>query len=1165
MFVRGGRVVHSASDLKAAVECEWAMLRRLDAKLGRVEAVPDPVDAMERRAKRLGNEHEERKLADYRERFGPYRPGRGGGVAAIERPADPTGFHALEAAQAATLVAIADGADVVYQGTFFDGAFLGFADFLMRHAGVWEVYDTKLARTARVPALLQVAAYSKQLAALGVPVGPHAHLVLGDGTTSTHAVADVLPVFERLQARLLELVAARLADSQPIGWDAAGVRRDGRCAECAAQVEATRDVLLVARLTGRQRERLHAVGIRTIDGFAASRGPIEGIGPAALQRLRLQAQLQLRAERERRSEGTEVFAEVIDPEGLAALPAPDAGDVFFDFEGDPLWTDDDRVWGLEYLFGLVDEAGQDGYTPFWAHDRAGERQALLDFLHFVRDRRRAHPGMHVYHYADYERSHLQQLCARHGVGEAILDDLLRDHVLVDLYPVVTRTLRISERSYGLKRLEPLYMGDEPRRSEVTTGGDSIQFYLRYTELMREGSTTAAEQVLAEIADYNRTDCVSTLRLRDWLLVQADALRVRRRAPAPDEPPGDRRLARREDVAREALLAPVAGITRSLRTADEAALALAAAAIEYHRREDKSFWWEHFNREIAPVDDWADRRDVLVIEHAAVLEDWGRDGGRQVVHRRLRIRGELPAGSALKPGQAPFVLYDVPVSEPWADVPDGQRAEHDHTAVERITELRNGSVEIELDERASSGGPGWSALPVALTAPRPLPTRNQRQAILDWGEALAVRGVAAARDPATDLLRRIPPRLHGAGLAPVAGGDTVTAVVDSALRLDDSYLAVQGPPGTGKTHLGAQVIARLVGRGWRIGVVAQSHAVIENLLERVLVAGVEPGRVGKRSSPDRTTGGWTVLEGNDIPAFLVQGGGVVLGGTSWDVTHRGRVGARALDLLVVDEAGQYSLADTIAVAAAARNLLLLGDPQQLPQVSQGLHPEPVDESALGWLSGGHDVLPAHLGYFLAETWRMHPALTAAVSALSYDGRLAARTPTTTARSLEGIAPGLHPEPVEHAGDSVESEAEARAVVDLVRRTVGTRWTDPSADRFDEPLRPADLAVVAPYNAQVALIRTLLDAAHLRETPVGTVDKFQGKEAVVVIVSMTASSAADVPRGISFLLKRNRLNVAVSRAQWASHLVHSPALADYLPRTAVGLAELSGFLRLTGRDA
>jgi uncharacterized protein len=328
--------------------------------------------------------------------------------------------------------------------------------------------------------------------------------------------------------------------------------------------------------------------------------------------------------------------------------------------------------------------------------------------------------------------------------------------------------------------------------------------------------------------------------------------------------------------------------------------------------------------------------------------------------------------------------------------------------------------------------------------------------------------------------------------------------------------------------------------------------------------VDPRSVGKRRSPDGPAGSWTALGPDGIAGFLAQPGpgGMVLGGTSWDFTNRARVGFRELDLLVVDEAGQYSLADTIAVAASARNLLLLGDPQQLPQVSQGLHPEPVDESALGWLSAGHDVLPAHLGFFLAETWRMHPALTAAVSDLSYEGRLRSRVPETTDRHLAGVAPGLHPLPLAHTGDTVESATEAAAVLDLVRTHLGLPWTDPSRGRVDDPLGEDDLIVVAPFNAQVALLRATLDAAGLRRVRVGTVDRFQGQEAVLAIVSLTASSPADVPRGIGFVLSRNRMNVAISRAQWASFLVHSPALAGALPLDAEGVAELSGFLRLTG---
>src|SRR5690606_15974900 len=230
----------------------------------------------------------------------------------------------------------------------------------------------------------------------------------------------------------------------------------------------------------------------------------------------------------------------------------------------------------------------------------------------------------------------------------------------------------------------------------------------------------------------------------------------------------------------------------------------------------------------------------------------------------------------------------------------------------------------------------------------------------------------------------------------------------------------------------------------------------------------------------------------------QHSGYVVGGTAWDFSNPARVPRRSLDLLVIDEAGQFSLAATIASSVAARNLLLLGDPQQLPQVSQGLHPEPVDGSALGWISDGHDVLPPDLGYFLPASRRMHPAVTAPVSELSYEGALHAH-PDATARRLEGVEPGLHPVPVEHEGNSVESSEEAERVVELVRSALGLPWTDPRDGADAHPLTEAGIIVVSPYNAQVAMVRDALDAAGYPAVRVGTVDKFQGQEAVIAIVT------------------------------------------------------------------
>jgi uncharacterized protein len=336
--------------------------------------------------------------------------------------------------------------------------------------------------------------------------------------------------------------------------------------------------------------------------------------------------------------------------------------------------------------------------------------------------------------------------------------------------------------------------------------------------------------------------------------------------------------------------------------------------------------------------------------------------------------------------------------------------------------------------------------------------------------------------------------------------------------------------------------------------------VENLVCDVLKAGVDGAHVAKKLNT--VNHGWTELTNPEFAGYLSDhasdGIGCVVGGTGWDFANANKIPRLTLDLLVVEEAGQYSLASTIAVAPSARNLMLLGDPQQLPQVSQGTHPEPVDCSALGWIVDGRHTLPSEFGYFLDRSYRMHPAVCAAVSRLSYDNRLQSELEVTTARCLAGYEPGVRTITVDHDGNSTDSPEEADRIVAEIAGLLGTPWTD---DGVTVPLAAQDVLVVTPYNAQVVTLRRRLDAAGYGGVEVGTVDKFQGRQAPVVFVSMTASSADDVPRGISFLLNRNRLNVAVSRAKYLSVIVRSPLLTEYLPSTPDRLIELGAFLSLS----
>ncbi|HET6967188.1 MAG TPA: TM0106 family RecB-like putative nuclease [Ornithinibacter sp.] len=1176
MFLLGddARLVISASDLRTASACEFALVRELDVLLGRAEQAATPDDPMLERVAQLGTEHEQvellRLVAAHR-----------GHVVQFERPGYSR--QALEVAHAQTVEALRSDAEVVYQATFFDGSFVGHADFLERTDDGWLVSDTKLARRESVPALLQIAAYADLLATAGVPTAPVARLVVGTGDARDFALDDIVPVYRARRARLDALLHDHHAADGPAAWGDERWLACGRCPVCEPEVEASRDLLLVAGMRGPTRRRFHDAGVATVEQLAVRTEPVPDVRAATLTRLREQARLQL--EQEADPSGG-VRSEVTDPEPLGRMPAPSPGDVFFDFEGDPLWSErGSSVWGLEYLFGIVEvDSGTPRFRTFWAHDRVAERQALIDFVRWLDDRRQRWPDLHVYHYAPYETAALLRLAARHGVCEDEVDQLLRDGVFVDLYAVVRASIRVSQRSYSIKKLEPLYM--PAREAAVTNAADSIVVYHQFVAATVAERTDEAARLLEEIADYNRDDCESTWLLRNWLLAQGAAVGVGSDAPTPAgggadavpaaQAPSDQRLAlmRLESTLRDRLV----GVKPHERTPQQQAVALVASSVLFHAREDKPVWQAHFERLRTPVGDWRSAEGVFIVEEVEVVEDWRRDTPRRRPRRTLRLEGEPMRGIPLGPRSEVSAVYRDPAPVGIPTLPGHANARS--SAGVRVLEAHdrlapNGRLHQTLlvEELQPKDGAGHTALPVALVPGGVLSTRPIDEALAEVAQSVVDGGDSLPARAGLDLLLRRPPRQRGGGgLPPVGAGATrhIDAIEAALLGSDDSYLAVQGPPGTGKTYVASRVIARLVSRGWRIGVTSQGHKAIENVLRAVVAAGVSADQVGK-ATRDTVDAPWTTLGTADelaefAGAHTAAGRGYVIGGTAWDLTNTRRVQRGQLDLVVVDEAGQFSLAKTLACSVAGDRLLLLGDPQQLPQVSQGTHPDPVDASALGWLVADEPVLSPHLGYFLETTWRMHPALTAPVSLLSYAGRLRSEESVTAARVLEGVEPGLHLRLVDHHDNSTWSPEEADAVLSLLRDLVGRTWHDPSERGTDgvpvgpRPLTPGDVLVITPYNGQVGQLRRTLDDAGFGDVAVGTVDKFQGQEAPVVVMSMAASSHSDVSRGMGFLLDRHRINVAVSRGQHAAFLVRSEVLTDFAPRTPGELIALGAFLGL-----
>jgi len=1197
---------HSPRDLLAVLECDHRLRLEHAATSGVLPRPPVPADGSLDLVAQHGLVHEREALEALRALVAR----RGGELVEIAAPG--LGDDAVLTAGGLTRAALEAQVDVVYQAALVvpppgggPGGFLGYADFLTSVDLVtgeplldeasgrrrYEPVDAKLARTARPSAVLQAAAYADALVGLGQPQPQRVHLWLGGrqgGVVESVAAADLLPLVAEYRERVLAQQAGEAAVPEPAWADARPACDTCVWApHCSAGREEARDLSLVAGIRRDQVHRLREAGAGTVDALASATDAQrpQGMGRGTFERLRAQAALQVRGERQ--PPGSPPLHVVHDAAPLHHLPEPDAGDLYYDIEGDPFAAAGE---GLEYLHGTTDASGR--FTAHWAHNRAEEKTAFEAVVDTFTSAAARNPGMHVYHYAAYERTALLALAVRHQTREAEVDQLLRDGRLVDLFAVVRASVRVSATSYSIKKLEPIYMGADLREGDVTSAGDSIVQYERYAALTARGMTDDAAVVLEAIRDYNAYDCESTRRLHHWLLSLVG------RAPAVLAPPQDDDGAGSPvDGALTAAGGPdevegpgaeVRGLVARLldgvpeqpqeRSEVEHARALLAAALGYYSREHKPFWWEHFERLRTPLDELEHDDGVVVLERASA-DEWARPPRGRSLRRTVTALTTSTAGDVARLGRSPFAVYAAPGPEGTQPTAEGGRGTHarcgpaswETTDGDERAHGADGAVwaggrgRVVVDERAAQGAPGWPELPVALLPSAPPATKGKEAVVVDLARALLAalddgRGADLLDAAWWRLLLRRAPVL--AGLASLPRTDDTAADVVAALEaVGNDVLALQGPPGTGKTYVGSRVIARLAARGWRIGVVAQSHQVVENLLERVVA--VDPSLAvakPKQDGDERDTTGWERPAKPD--AWLAsQGGGCVLGGTSWTFAQAG-VRSQHLDLLVVDEAGQFALVDALVAGSAADRVLLLGDPQQLPQVCQGTHPEPVDVSALRHLLGGAALVPPEAGYLLDVTWRMHADVCEPVSRLQYEGVLEAH-PRTALRSLEGVVPGVHLAAVDHRDNRTSSAEEAAHVVALVRDLVGRLWdegpgTGSGAEGGPRPVTDDDVLVVAPFNRQVALVRAALAEAGHGDVQVGTVDRFQGREAAVVIVSMATSSGEDLPRGVEFLLSRNRLNVAVSRAMWAAHLVHSPELRSITPTTTEGLVALGAFV-------
>lgn len=1143
MRVVGGTLVLAPTDLSSFIACRHRTGLDLAVARGRLQR-PEVSDPFADILRRLGESHEQQHVASLR--------AKGLNVVTIDRGPDARDL-ARETEE--TLRAMQAGADVVVQARLAHGSFAGYADLLVRvetpsALGAWsyEVHDTKLARETKGGTILQLCAYSDLLGRMQgraperfhvvVPAGdpegsppqyplpegspPQAPLPQGapprEAVIRSYRVEDYLAYYRMVRSALAEAVAldheVLLERYYPEPVEHCSVCRwEPRC---YARRRNDDHLSFVAGIGSGHRVELTAQGYPTLAAAAALPVPVAFRPSRGARETYNRIGHQARVQHQQRTEGRPVVEHlpVTPGEGVCALPEPSTADMFLDLEGSRFARDG----GREFLFGVW-HGGR--YRPWWAMTDAEEKAAFEAVMDLIAAAWASDPAMHVYHFNHYEPSAFKRLVGRHATRAEALDRLLRAGRFVDLYPITRQAVRAGVESYSIKRLEQ-YTGYRRRAALETVGHPLLAVELALESNAPDFVTGDIRQA---VEAYNEDDCRSTEALRGWLEgIRSAWIAGGTPIERPESDPGDAPLAvdaRHQEVAalRARLLADCAPEAAEPGHADHPRWLL-AYLLDWHRREINAEWWDYYRLLELPEEELLDEKKAIAgLEHVMEVEVVRRKGSGKptgsVVHRYRYPSQELEIG---RKGSLKL-----------------QTGAHFGTIVAHDREARLIDVKTTATEH-----------PTHVFSHDVVSNEVLQDSVL----RLARRALeGSASECGLELLYRRAPRLRTGSFEPLAGETATERAVRVANDLDRTTLAIQGPPGAGKTYTGARIIRALIKAGRKVGVTANSHAVIRNLLREVTAQAEAEGETVLVGARVREAG----EEGSGIREFedsneealdaLASGTVQVLGGTAWLWAAKDLAGT--VDVLVVDEAGQMSLANVLAVSQAAGSLVLLGDPLQLDQPQKAHHPDGVGVSALEHVLGEAGTMPADRGIFLPTTYRMSPALCAFTSELFYENKLEAkpgleRQVLAGTRGFDGSRLWLVP--VEHEGNQDASDEEVDAVASLVDALLvpGANWIDERGE--PHPLTGADLRLVAPFNAQVNRL-----SERLSGIPVGTVDKFQGQTAAVVIYSMATSRPEDAPHGMAFLYSHNRLNVATSRARCAVFVVCSPRLLEPECRT------------------
>jgi predicted RecB family nuclease len=1159
--------IYSPSDLILYMSSPFASwMERL--KIDHPEQVKDIVndqDAMLGLLAEKGNVHEADYLAYLIAQHGKEN------VAMIERN--------MATASKKTSEAMAQGHAIIFQAYLERDAFKGYADFLIKRPGqsdlgdyYYEAWDTKLSKTTRPYFIIQLCCYSWMLEKIQGRLPEEVVVVLGNKNEDRLRIAPYFAYFENLKKQFLR--TQENFSSKPGQMpDPAYSNDHGNWGTYAkALMQQSDSLAMVANIRKSQIKKLSDVGVNTLTDLAQASMPyVKGISPDTLAKIKAQAAIQLDSKNSDKPKFRVLYED--QGKGLSALPPASANDVFFDIEGHPLMDGGlEYLWGVSYHNLTAPQGKQYAFKDWWAHNQDQEKLAFEGFIDWAYVRWQADRNMHIYHYASYEITAIKKLSNRYDSRVDLVTELLEAKVFIDLFRLVQNGLLIGVPNYSIKSVEHLYRAN--RTTEVANGGDSVVFYEDWREsggaedwqTKLEGYQawrTKPEQfnwknwpALREIRDYNIDDCESTLELVGWLREQQEQHNISYQVAGStllvDAEASDRSESNKQnrEVLRTRQKQLITAFEQDPTLKTDVYAKLLISLLHFYSREKKPLTWAYYQRLEKNDEELSDDETVI---SDIVLTSKLIDGDKLVCIatfsldqpiRKDKIKSATIKNTNVKANKISFDEIDVHTGQITFEI----KAEYDAALQQSPLSLLGDDSPVNTEGLENE----LCRVTEAYFETRQLP--KALQTIFDQTKPRFENELTPL--PVT---RQLYP-----------DNATYAAAITHAIKsMDESCLCIQGPPGAGKTFTAKFVIMSLIASGQRVGIMSNSHAAILNLFEQLAqalpntlmakIGGFETAQAFEETYPVdsypnfKYRGTMTFTKAQPYEIFKVIGATVY--GFAKEITRD-----HPLNYLFVDEASQVALANLVVASGAAKNIILMGDQMQLEQPIQGSHPENAGASALEFMLKTHAVIPEDKGIFLERTYRMHQAVCQPLSEIVYEGKLHADTDN---RKQAIVVPmpklitkqnGILPILVKHQGNTQSSQEEVDKIKAIIAELKTAQFID--KDQVTHPITEESILIVAPYNMQVNLLIEQLGPNY----KIGTIDKFQGQEAPVVIISMAVSDVDDSPRGLDFIFDKNRLNVAISRAKALAIVVANQGLNDCSVNSLVQMEKVGFFCRL-----